>query len=149
MDYHLTWYKWCPHWDDAQWSWPWSIHQRSMSHNTFKGQTTLSCVRAITTYALMDYHLTWYKWYLIETMCSDLDPDPYLKGQGHTTYLKVRVHMLVSIYPKVFRLPIKPFVFPIFPFLTSGSVQFWYNFKYCRLFTMVTIDKCAKTVSDQ
>ena len=82
-------------------------------------------------------------------MLCDLDLWGMDQGQGHTTYLKVRVHMLVSIYPKVFTLPIKPFVFPIFPFLTSGSVQFWYNFKYCRLFTMVTIDKCAKTVSDQ
>ena len=27
---------------------------------------------------------------------SDLDRGPYLKGQGHTTYLKVRVHMLMS-----------------------------------------------------
>jgi len=30
---------------------------------------------------------------LIETMCSDLDTGPYLKGQGHTRHLKVRVHM--------------------------------------------------------
>ena len=28
-------------------------------------------------------------------MCIDLDSDPYLKGQGHTRHLKVRVHMLV------------------------------------------------------
>jgi len=33
---------------------------------------------------------------LIETMRSGLDPVPYLKGQGYTRYLKVRVHMLVS-----------------------------------------------------
>ena len=42
---------------------------------------------------------------LIETMCSDLNLDPYLKGldsdpylkvQGHMTHLKVRVHVLVS-----------------------------------------------------
>jgi len=32
----------------------------------------------------------------IETMYSDLDPSPYLKSQGHTGQLKVRVHMLVS-----------------------------------------------------
>ena len=25
-------------------------------------------------------------------MCSDRDSDPYLKGQGHTRHLKVRVH---------------------------------------------------------
>ena len=29
----------------------------------------------------------------IEAMCSDLDQDPYIKGQGHTPHLKVRVHM--------------------------------------------------------
>ena len=33
---------------------------------------------------------------LIKTMCSDHDPGPYLKGQGHMRHLKVRVHMLVS-----------------------------------------------------
>ena len=33
---------------------------------------------------------------LIETMCSDPDPSPYLKGQGHMRHLMVRVHMLVS-----------------------------------------------------
>ena len=33
---------------------------------------------------------------LIEMKCSDFDPDQYLKGQGHTRNLKVRVHMLVS-----------------------------------------------------
>ena len=40
MDYHLTWYKCCPHWDDVQWPWPGSIPQRSRSHNTFNGQST-------------------------------------------------------------------------------------------------------------
>ena len=45
-------------------------------------------------------------------MCRDFDLDSYLKGQGHTSHLKVRVHML------------RQAVFPIFPFLTSGSVQF-------------------------
>jgi len=25
MDYHLTWYKCFPHWDDVQWPWPGSI----------------------------------------------------------------------------------------------------------------------------
>jgi len=29
-------------------------------------------------------------------MCSDLVQYAYLKGQGHTRHLKVRVHMLVS-----------------------------------------------------
>jgi len=29
-------------------------------------------------------------------MCIDLDPDLYLKVQGHTRHLKIRVHMLVS-----------------------------------------------------
>jgi len=38
------------------------------------------------TYTLMDYHLTWYKCCLIETMYSELDRDPYLKGQGHTRH---------------------------------------------------------------
>ena len=62
MDYHLTWYKCCPHWDDMQWPWPVCIPQRSRSHKTFKGQSTHACVRTITyIYALMDYHLTWYK----------------------------------------------------------------------------------------
>ena len=28
MDYHLTWYKCCPHWEDVQWPWPGSIPQR-------------------------------------------------------------------------------------------------------------------------
>ena len=30
-------------------------------------------------------------------MYSDLDPDPYLKGQGHTGQLNIRVHMFVSV----------------------------------------------------
>jgi len=30
----------------------------------------------------------------IETMCSDLDPGPYLKCQGYTRHLKVSVHMV-------------------------------------------------------
>jgi len=34
----------------------------------------------------------------IETMCSDLDTGPYLKGQGHMRQLKVRVYMLMSAY---------------------------------------------------
>jgi len=25
---------------------------------------------------------------------SDIDPDPYLKGQGHATHLKVRIHLV-------------------------------------------------------
>ena len=48
MDYHLTWYKCCPHWDDVQWPWLRSIPQRSRSHNTFKGQNIHACVPAIT-----------------------------------------------------------------------------------------------------
>ena len=48
MDYHLTWYTCCPHWDDVQLPWPRSIPQRSMSHNTFKGLSTHAGVRAIT-----------------------------------------------------------------------------------------------------
>ena len=35
---------------------------------------------------------------LIETMCTDLDPSPYIKGQGHTGQFKVRVHMLVPAF---------------------------------------------------
>ena len=52
----------------------------------------------------MDYHLTWYKCFPIEAMCSDLDPYPYLKGQGHTIHLKVRVHMLVSALKLMYTL---------------------------------------------
>ena len=48
MDYHLTWYKCCPHWDDVQWPWLGSIPQRSWSHNTFKVQSTNARVCAIT-----------------------------------------------------------------------------------------------------
>ena len=44
MDYHLTWYKCCPYWDDVQWPWPASIPQRSRSHKTFKGQSTHASV---------------------------------------------------------------------------------------------------------
>ena len=33
---------------------------------------------------------------LIEMMCSDLDQGPYLKTQGHTRHLTVRVRMLMS-----------------------------------------------------
>jgi len=45
---HLTWYKCCPHWDDVQWPWPRSTHQRSRSHNTLKGHSTHARVRTIT-----------------------------------------------------------------------------------------------------
>jgi len=48
MDYHLTWYKCCPHWDIVQWPWPGSIPQRSRSHTTFKGQSTHAHVSTIT-----------------------------------------------------------------------------------------------------
>ena len=41
---------------------------------------------------------------LIVTMCSDLDSDPYLKGQGHTKHLMVRVHMLVSVLQPTYAL---------------------------------------------
>ena len=34
------------------------------------------------------------------------------------------------IYPRIYSLPIKQLVFPIFPFLTSGSVQFWSGSTY-------------------
>ena len=33
---------------------------------------------------------------VIKTTCSDQDPDPYLKGQGHMKHLTVRAHMLLS-----------------------------------------------------
>jgi len=36
MDYHFTWYKCCPHWDDMQWPWTRSILQRSRSHKHLK-----------------------------------------------------------------------------------------------------------------
>ena len=61
MDYHVTWYNCCPHWDDVQWPWPGSISQRSRSHQTFNCQSTHALVCAITYVSLMDYHLTWYK----------------------------------------------------------------------------------------
>ena len=48
MDYHLTWYKCCPHWNDVHWPWPGSIPQRSRSHETFKGQSTHARVCSIT-----------------------------------------------------------------------------------------------------
>ena len=38
------------------------------------------------------------------------------------------------IYPRIFRLPIKQLVFPIFPFLTSGSVHFWSGWKKNKMF---------------
>jgi len=41
----------------------------------------------------MDNHIT--NVVLIETMCSDLDPN--LKGQDHIRHLKVRVHMLMYV----------------------------------------------------
>jgi len=45
MDYHVTWYKCCPYWDDVQWLWPGSIPQRSRSHKTFNSQAyTCSCL---------------------------------------------------------------------------------------------------------
>jgi len=85
MDYHLTGFKCCPHWDDVQWPWTGSIPQRSRSHKTFKGQSTLALVRTI------NFRMHWWitiklgtNVVLIETMCNDLDPDEYLKGQGHT-----------------------------------------------------------------
>ena len=48
MDYHLFWYKCCPHWDNVQWPWLGSIPQRSRSHETFNGQSTHARVCAIT-----------------------------------------------------------------------------------------------------
>ena len=48
MDYHLSWYKCCPHWDDVQWHWPRSIPQRSRSQETFKGQGSHARVCTIT-----------------------------------------------------------------------------------------------------
>ena len=81
-------------------------------------------------------------------MCSDLDSDPYLKGQGHTTFKGQSTHPHVRaityvcidgfkdfivkmfIYPRIIWLPIKHLVFPIFLFLTSGSVQYWSGSTY-------------------
>jgi len=34
MDHYITWCKCCPHRDYVQWPWPWSILQRSGSHET-------------------------------------------------------------------------------------------------------------------
>ena len=76
----------------------WSIPQRSKSHKTFKGQSSHTRVRAITY------------------LCSDGLPSnlvQMLSSLGRCSY-----------YPRIFRLLIKLLVFPIFPFLTSGSVQF-------------------------
>ena len=47
MDYHLTWCKFWPHWDNVHWSWLGSIPQRSRSQGTFKGQSTHACVHTI------------------------------------------------------------------------------------------------------
>jgi len=44
MEYHLTWYQCCPHWDDVQWPWHGCIPQRSRSHKTFNVQSTHACV---------------------------------------------------------------------------------------------------------
>ena len=92
MDYYLTWYKSCPHWDDVQWPWLGSIPHRSRSHETFKGQSTHACVSTIT--------------YI------------YIDG------------LPSNIYLRIFRLPIKQLVFPIFPFLSSCSVKFWSGSTY-------------------
>jgi len=48
VDNHVIWYTCCPHWDDVQWPWSWSIPQRSRSHEIFKGQSTHARVYAIT-----------------------------------------------------------------------------------------------------
>ena len=55
MDYHPSWYKCCPHWDDVQWPWLGSIPQRS--HSTFKGQSTHARFCAIT-YVGIDFTYT-------------------------------------------------------------------------------------------
>ena len=53
--------------------------------HSFKGSEYTMLMSALKlTYALMDYHITRTYVVLIETMCSDLDPGPYLEGQGHT-----------------------------------------------------------------
>ena len=138
MDYHLTWYKCCPHWDDVQWPWRGSIPQRSSSHEKFKGQSShprLSaisyvCINGLPSYLvhiLSSMSAVQWHWpgtltqrsrshntfngpstrprvraityvcidvlpsnkYFIKTMYSDLDPDPYFKGQGHVRQCKM------------------------------------------------------------
>ena len=52
------------------------------------------------------YNLTITNVVLIETMCSDLDPGPYLKGHGHMRVLKDRsrkVSGLLLTYELKFR----------------------------------------------
>ena len=56
MDYHLTWYKCCPHWDDVQWPWLGSIPQRSGSHDTFNGQSTHAHALTYTTHNLNNFN---------------------------------------------------------------------------------------------
>ena len=81
-------------------------------------------------------------------MCSDLDPDQSLKGQGYTSIqacVRAIAYVCIDglpssvvimsletmcINPRLFRLPVKQLVFPIFPFLTSASVQFWSGSTY-------------------
>jgi len=53
-------------------------------------------VRSITYVRIDGLPSNFVQIYLTETMYNDLDSDPYLKGQGHTIHLKVRVDMLVS-----------------------------------------------------
>jgi len=40
-------------------------------------------------------------------MRSDLDQGPYLKGQGHTRHLKIRVHMLVFALKLTYALKLR------------------------------------------
>jgi len=59
MDYHIMWYKCCPHWDDVQWPWSLSIPQRSRSYKTFKGLITHACVCALTCLPDNVWVLSW------------------------------------------------------------------------------------------
>ena len=141
MDYHLTWYKCCPHWEDVQWPWPGSIPQRSRSHNTFKGLSTHAGVRSIT-YVCIDILPS-----NLVPMLSSLRWCAVTLTRIHTSKVKVKWDIVrcykfrthfpsffsqnnMFIYPRIFRLPINHLVFPIFPFLTNGSVQFWSGSTY-------------------
>jgi len=69
-----------PHWDDVQWSWPGSKPQRSRSPESFKGQSTHARVRDITY------------------VCID--------GLPSNLVQMVSFIETMSIYPRIFRLPI-------------------------------------------
>ena len=91
MNYHLTWYKCCPHWNDVQWPWPWSKPQRSRSHKTFKGQSTHTRVCAVT-YIYIDG----LPFYLVQ-MLSSLRRCAVTLTRIHTSKVKVTWYQTTCI----------------------------------------------------